>query len=285
MVRSLLELLQEPDVGETLVQMLDPIGNPQDAICLACTNRIHYLVCMAKWMQFWNQHRRKQSELLAEMFFILIQVLKGPISLIGSLYRQTTERGRVAVEGTAQMCLQFVLRILAFFFPRVTDLRTPAWENFFRYYRATDGVWGPHALRQTFGQEHIRVLGVLLSRIRVLPGRGSENWYQVYHHTLNYQRLELELAVSRSIMWHWDDDILFTLRREQLEICGMFLDNLPPLQSVQSRSYLDIPELEGRDMQLFNEWRARIDEDPGREEGPDVHGHDFLPWLRRDHHW
>ena len=61
---------------------------------------------------------------------------------------------------------QAALRIFIYFFPGVTALRTPVWTNFFPYHRATEDVFGPAEVRECFGQEHIRVLGVMLSGIR-----------------------------------------------------------------------------------------------------------------------
>ncbi len=51
MVNTVLALFQVSEVAIALLQLLDTIGNLQDAIAFAGASRMHYVVLTAKWLK------------------------------------------------------------------------------------------------------------------------------------------------------------------------------------------------------------------------------------------
>ena len=280
MVKTVLALFEVPLVETILLELLDPIGNLRDAIAFAGASRMHYIILMAKWMKLWDEYKKNQNAFLAKMFYMLLEILRFPMREIGSLFRPVHEMPGDEEASMFVAACQFVLWILIYFFPRITDLRTPVWKHFFEHHVSTRGVFGAAAFRNSFGQEHIRVLGVLLSRIRRRPaGPSSPFHHTIYDHALHHQRLELELAVSRSVNWEWDDNVFYAMRCQQWNMHALFLEDLPSEVYVPSRSYLDTCTTDVLDEDNWNLMIAKVDRSPGREEEPLVCEHPAVPWL------
>ena len=81
------------------------------------------------------------------MHYMILERLKIPMRKIGSSWRPLRVLQVHPDANLLRAACQAVLRIFSFL-PRVNDLRTPVWTNFFRYHRSTESVIGSAAVRK-----------------------------------------------------------------------------------------------------------------------------------------